>query len=878
MMHKLEIGLERALSDVERIYQESAFKPNPPSLAQHLFYEEVLEGERPIQVLRDGSLGVMWEIDPLCHETMGLSELNLICEQLARALGDIRHPEASLQVIWDSEPSRGIEGLSPGDTSAQRILAERLRRVADLGKNPRENLTLMKRRVYVTLRLGRGESLAVTFSNEAERVKRRNQEHMDQLCSLARELEYGLSHAGLTLTILGGADILSHVQAVLHDQEVRSYQSLPSYSPGRALNKSLLSDFVSLTSHGIGVGQDTWEVASWADQPPATYAGIFSRLLEMDHPMRVVVCLRPCFSKSDLEQKSFFLRHAEDPAGELQREDVKETLEAMVRGDPLFYVSLHLLVRGVQKTPDQVKKSRTMLEILSKLKTLTQIPWVHERFAAPVIFLTALPFGYGKKSGDFTGREKRVLARNLGSYLPLYGSWRGTKKSMQLMVSRGGELAGISPFASETSPHMAILGSSGGGKSFFGQNLMMSFFATHQDPLLFIIDKKTSYEILTRVIGEDHGAQIVKPPAHYPNLFQGRLDRERLATMVGILKTALSLVSPGLILGANEDMLIADAIRLSFEQCELDCRTSYEGGILGEKDPTQVRIPRLSDVKNNLFPAASASGMGIETAQKISQSMAPFLGQGPYAHLFDREEYEAFDPPTPGVCLYDLDGVAGNPVLSTLSTQMILSEILRQILRPENRGRPGMLVIEEAGVLSGGSPEIVSFIQDAWKTFRKLGIACVGLSNEVDDFRLKPGPREIWNVSPNKVILKMTAKDLEKAASPEGDLPALIGDRHLVSLIGSLTKRDGVYSQGVFLSDETRGSFVYMPTGYDYWCAASKPLEVQTVYQVAECLKGEKKPFFKALDWLSQRFPNGVRTPQGELRSLSADELGGGVP
>ena len=57
--------------------------------------------------------------------------------------------------------------------------------------------------------------------------------------------------------------------------------------------------------------------------------------------------------------------------------------------------------------------------------------------------------------------------------------------------------------------------------------------------------------------------------------------------------------------------------------------------------------------------------------------------------------------------------LARDPVLSTLTTQLILCEILRQLRRPENRGRAGMLVIEEADVLEGQSPEIVAFIRDA---------------------------------------------------------------------------------------------------------------------------------------------------------------------
>lgn len=180
-------------------------------------------------------------------------------------------------------------------------------------------------------------------------------------------------------------------------------------------------------------------------------------------------------------------------------------------------------------------------------------------------------------------------------------------------------------------------------------------------------------------------------------------------------------------------------------------------------------------------------------------------------------------------------------------------------------------MIEEAGVLAGDSPEIVQFIRDAWKTFRKLGMACVGLTNEVDDYAIKPGPREIWNVSANKVILRMLEKDLQKAlcGSAERGFPPLIEDKLIAQLIGSLRKKDGVYSQGLWWSDEAKGTFVFMPTGYDYWCAASKPIEVETVYAVPKKLGN----FRAAVTWIAEQFPRGVIGKDGRPRSLRPEEF-----
>jgi hypothetical protein len=848
-----------------------------PSFTHLLPYETVLDLERPTVLLSDGSLGVVWELTPFSHETLPHEELERLCGSIGRILGDIKHPEAALQVIFDSEPSETFDlpayAGSP-ETSAQKILVDRIQAVQALAKKPREKLRLMRRRVFLTLRLGRSQGFNHMVDEGSKGVSPRLAQLSRDIDALSRDLEYGLSHAGIAYRVLDGTDFLYLLRCTIHDSAYGQLTDKRPVHPRRGrLSSQALQGFVKLTPHGVGVGGDTWEVASWADQPPTVYPGMLARLLELDIPLRLVLNVRPCFEKSDLDRKSFLLRRAEDPAGELQRSEVRDTMDALARGESLVYTSLHLLVRNVEVSPQELELKSGTLELLAKVKTLTQIPWILEKYAAPALFLFALPLGFSKTAASFSGREKRVLSRNLGPYVPLYGAFTGTRKPLQLMVSRGGSAAWLSPLASETSAHMAVLASSGGGKSFFAQNLMMSFIAQYKDPLIFIIDKKTSYEIFAKVVGEDHGYQLLKPPAEYPNIFRGPLDAYRLPVIVGLLKSAISLVSKNLVLGAVEEMLLSDAVRLAFEQNELDAQTAYQGGSLQEIIAAQVKIPRLSDVRNNLFTVAGTSGVSPAVVAPLAESLTPFVGQGPYAALFDREEFDLADPATPGVSLYDIDAVASHPLLSTLTTQMILSEILRQICRPENRGRPGMLVIEEAGVLAGSSPEIVAFIQDSWKTFRKLGIICVGLTNEVDDYRVKPGPREIWNISPNKIILKMLVKDIEKAGSREGELAPLIDDAHLINLIGSLTKKDGVYSQGLFLSDETKGTFVYSPTGYDYWCAASKPLEVATVYRIADAFQKEEKPFFEAVSWLAQNFPGGVRDAKGDLRELQNEDL-----
>ena len=876
---------DRLLDRLRPIKPQDFLRAQPESMAAILPYEAVLDLERPACLLADGSLGIVWELTPLAHEVMELSDITRRSKLLAEVFDKVRDPGLSFQVIYDAEPSPDFEVpdyLRTPETAAQKIVADRVAAVRRLADAPQERLQLMRQRVFLTMRLAGGLSVAGSLTAHGSEIIRAAEQFeisSRKLMSLAGEVEYNLAQASLSARTVDAAGLLSLLRDTLHGTAERRHSAMlkpERPNPERRLGNQILRDFAEVTPKAIGVGADTWEVCSWIDQPSVVYPGMWARLLEVTVPLRLVVNIRPCNNVSDLDLKKTLLKNASDAFGEMQRDEVRQAQDALARGESLSWVSVHLLVRNVGRNPLQLGDDGKAKALISQLRTLTQVPFMVERHAAPALFLLCLPLAFAAAAAGFSGRERRVLSRNLAPYLPVYGAFTGTKTPLQLMVSRGGSAAWLNPFDSETSPHVAVLASSGGGKSFFAQNLMTSFFAKYggegKGPLLFVIDKKTSYEIFARVMGEDVGSQVVKPPEEYPNIFRGKLDEFRLPVIVGLLKTAVSLVAKDAQLGAVEEMLLADAVRLAFEQNELDARTEYKGQSLQERPIGKVRIPCLRDVVHNLYPVAAKSDIDVRVAKALAENLAPFTFQGPYAALFDREELDDLDPPTPGVSLYDIDAVSGNPVLATLTTQMILSEVLRQIRRPENRGRPGMLVIEEAGVLAGSSPEIVAFIQDAWKTFRKLGFACIGLTNEVDDFAKKPGPREIWNVSPNKIILRMLDKDLQKALSglPEAGLPPLIEDQHLGRLIGTLTKKDGAFSQGLWWSDEVQGTFVFAPTGFDYWCAASKPIEVETVYQVHAHLGST---YFQAVSALAQHFPSGVRSADGSLRRLTDADL-----
>lgn len=867
----------------------------PQPIEEMLPYETFLEVDgRTLLLLSDGSLGCVWELAPLPHEILGDGLLSGQVKAITRVLESVAEERATFQLIWDSTPSKDFalpDYATAPTTIAQKIMVKRIRAIQAKADDPQGGLACMRRRLYLTFRLQSpvrlgldsrvngllGGQVTSTLDKQADLLTKAQEE----LTAHMRTIEDGITNAGLTWRRGDASLFLEITRTALH-----SYANLRDSVTNRMeinkearLGDQIATDFLEMASWGIQLGNqetsdaDTVQVLSWAQQPPNVYYGMLAYLLQIPEPVRVVVNLRPCIDMQDIDFKSQLLRKALDARGVRQLQEIQETQTRMTYGEKLMWVGFHVMIRNVGCTLANLREKNVARAIANQIQTKIGLPFIIENYSAPAIFFLCLPLAYRPDAGKFTMRERRVLSASLGPYLPLYGGFPGTPSRVQLMQNRAGDPIYLSPRDSETSPHLAILASSGGGKSFFLANHLTAEKAAFPDSLDFIIDNKTSYEILAKTFGEEGGYMLAKPPKTFPNIFLGQADDDRISIIVGILRTAISLASPTADLGAEHSMVLKLAVKKTFGANYIDAATEFSEGILVRKESSgKVVVPRLSDVCDKFTEVCREQDYTQEIAQWLRGKLSPYFGQGPYASIFDQYCVAESDPPTPAITLYDLDGVSGDPILCTLTTQICISEILRQVKRPENKGRIGRLVIEEAGVLGAKSVELVAFVVDAWKTFRKLGYSCIGLTNQVDDYRTKPAPKTMWEISPNKLILRMLQDEIDKACMEDREkgIPKLIPNEHYGNLVRTLQKRNGIYSQAFWWGDEVRGTFTYAPTGYDYWLAASKPCEVETVDKVA----AQVGSYAKALGWLAHRAPFGFRDANArDVRGILDSEL-----
>jgi hypothetical protein len=874
-----------------------------PSVGDALPYEDVLEGdfERPVVLLSDGAVALVWRLQLVSHEVMSNEEVAERARAVARVFDALAEPDQVVQLLFDAAPAWEVDKPAylqheQALTVAQEVLDHRLRHIEMLAAGAvlgRSEFRTMQRQLHLTLRMAgidRKPGLKAALQRGLLGVAAAEEEAARQFLAAVRrlldagsQLEDGLETLGFAPVPCGGTEVLALLRRAWHDEDelVENPCVRRPYDPDRRLGSQVLKSFVQQNRAGVQVGRDSWELISWMEQPQQVPMGLFSLLLGFGLPLRCVVTVRPCLETTDLAlaktQLSAPLLHSERKVRHM--EELRYVEERQVHGEKLFWVGLHLLVKNEGVSLQELEHRGAARSVAHAVAQASDIELVVERDATAGLFLLCQPLCYTPGSAWFTGRERRVLTSALGPYLPLFGGFQGQTKEahrVQLLHSRAADPLWLDIRKNETSPHVAVLASTGAGKSFWLANLLCSEAAAHEDALFFILDSLTSYQVLGEVLGEEGGFSLVKPPATMPNIWEGELSDERLGVLVGLLRAAISLVDPSFVFKNEHGTLLEGAIRKAFADQRLEASTA-----LGETALFEVTgrkglrpLPRLSDVVGNLALVAAERNVPSTAVDALTLQLSAFVGDGRYARFFDAESWAETSAPTPKVTLYDF-GAIEDATVRSLTLFVCVAEVVRQVMRPQNRGRPGVLLVDEAGVLLSqpgeAGAELVRFVQTAWKTFRKLGVACIGSTNEPADYAEKAGPKTIWFNSPTKIFLRLKPEDLKLARLEDRTKgrPALIDDPLLGELVTSLRKVDGAYSQGMFVSDETRGTFTYIAGGHDYWLAASKPVEVTTFLTVAERLGSRRL----ALHWLAERFPMGARDETGAVRALSEQEM-----
>ena len=184
---------------------------------------------------------------------------------------------------------------------------------------------------------------------------------------------------------------------------------------------------------------------------------------------------------------------------------------------------------------------------------------------------------------------------------------------------------------------------------------------------------------------------------------------------------------------------------------------------------------------------------------------------------------------------FDLDGLESDQLLQSAMSQAILGQVMARMRKASKEGRWGILLVEEIGVLGDSVSGLAQFVADAWKTMAKMGVVCIGVANDVDDYLYKSAAKAIWNNSPNKIYLRMTSDQIRNLVTTSDNGPAVVSGQ-LAELLPCLKTIPGEKADFILTAEDRIYPLSFLPDAQSYWLGTSRHEDILKIKKLAQTM------------------------------------------
>ena len=396
-------------------------------------------------------------------------------------------------------------------------------------------------------------------------------------------------------------------------------------------------------------------------------------------------------------------------------------------------------------------------------------------------------------------RSKKMKASNCSHLMPLYGYWQGNKNPSCLLINADGVPFALDPFDPNLSNYNGIiLGSSGGGKSFFVLHLALMLQSLKDAPKIIWIDNGAS----SKQVVEALKGQYVELD----------LDKTDISLNMFDLPEGEDSPSPSkikLILAVLESILTD----------EQNKRLPKRDKALLEESIYKVyekQTPLLIDLRNHL------KTHDIPQMRIYAQILYTWT-ESVYGKLLNRKTNINLESDLISIEIKGLDSYPDlQNVLLLLLTDFIKKEASRDLKRPY------LLLIDEGWKLFE-TPTGRSFAIEAYRTFRKF---LAGIWIITQNYRDVLGKEDIANA-----ILLNTAQVciLPQKKIDWEDFSKRMGFSNFeTDQIKELQVKKGHYSEVFYIQENKKTILRIVPDYIDYWLCTSDPKDKAVIEQLKE--------------------------------------------
>lgn len=757
-------------------------------------------------LMKDGSLGAMFEVSMIEHEPQTTEDLQTLVQKLTSWFSGSE--SQVMQILFEQSELRKDDPLwikevlryPEAHPVSRRLYSERLHH---LKQQP-----LFKRSLYLTIRSFENLASPQGFSAQVEQFS-------SQLIAFDQKLKTLEQSSPLTLTRCSHQELIKMLRRWFHPSSTMTFPEIEA----QELSRQILFSTPNLSSASITREGVTSQTFSWMNAPMLSFTGAMSQVLKL--PFAFKVCLNISFppklqTKRWLDLKEFFLENTPSARARRQKQDVMRVQEKLAHDDECVSVTATLTLDG-HSPEDLIEKKRQVFHLFH---SGVRIPLMEEPHIGLGLWLNTLPLNYTPKADFSSQRALRMLRSDLVYFLPIFTSFQGLKEGQQLYLSRENNLVPFSLLANETSNHTVVLADTGSGKSAFIIDCIQAAKKMNPEPLVFVVDKKSSYQMLSHYFN----AQLTKfdhDVAFSP--FRGEFDEDKIRFLTHLLVSAVEQLSKNFQLQSDHRTAITKALKLAHEQAIHLHGLEYEGGNLVRNATT-----KSVEVTMDLFMAELASLPSQPDCEKfraatqdLLKHLAPLHQDGNYAKFFkpsasDKESSNLF-------YIYDLDALDGDPILQSLMTMAVFEEIRQTIKR--NPGRTGFIVMEEFAMIGRNNPTAKAFILDFAETCRKLGVWLIALTPRPQNFFELDIGQALWGVADNFLFLHMSSDNIRYLKEHS----SLLSSAHIDILSSLKTQRNR--HADIFYVNKAKtqqGVLRFIQTPLDRWLAPTNAEDFHT--------------------------------------------------
>jgi conjugal transfer ATP-binding protein TraC len=540
----------------------------------------------------------------------------------------------------------------------------------------------------------------------------------------------------------------------------------------------------------VRVGDSLYRGVSLVRLPETAHPGYTWRLLDSlwpdcdlvltVHTLDAEAAISMLKLKNNVTRTLAFSAFNKNYEAERKHQELDELLtEIRATAQRLFRFSLSVLVRAEDA---ETLRDKTAA-VLGSFHDFASAEGMADDMNHFRLFLGSIP-GHAR----LNDRQFYIQTDALSGFLPLSGTWRGSKRKKMLVETPLGELVGLDPFDDDLpAKHGLILGTTGSGKSFTTNYILSAYLAESSRNHVVVIDVGGSYRKLTRAFGGEY-LEVELSERFGFNPFPTRAeiapDGEFDGDAVAYLSLLISrmCLKPGEGVGTSEKAFLENAIKAAYQNRE------------------EVT---LSDVRRELARLAAE-----RPRAKFYADALELWTTGMYGRLFDRKGRLDIKN---RLVVFDLQNLENHPDLQGVYFFVIRSVIWSKLL---DRSLQKIVAIDEGWKFF--NDEVGSeLIENLYRTARKFNGAVFSISQSPKDFLDTKAANAIIANSYVKYVLKL-AKGHELLSQFDLNTSEVEAVRHLQS-------KPRVFSD-VFAKFGSRSIVLRVePCPLDYWLCTTDP-------------------------------------------------------